>query len=53
MIIHHLPSLKKEPCSCPCTSIPRILGLMNFSRITIAILVYATYSAFYGCNTHT
>ena len=44
---------KKEPCLCPCTSIPRILSLMNFSRITIAILVYVSYSAFYGYNTHT
>ena len=32
---------KKEPCSCPCTSIPRILGPLIFSRITIATLVYA------------
>ena len=31
--------MKKEPCSCPCTSTPRIFGPMNFSRITIAILV--------------
>ena len=56
MIIHHLPSLKKEPCDCPCTSIPRILGLrtshessspplrMRFLNSTIQILATLTHN---------
>ena len=45
MFLHHIKK-KKEPCLCPCTSIPRALSLMNFSRITFTALVYATPAHF-------